>query len=862
MGIRICGAALIWIAAGAAPALAEEAPRPAAEPRMTVVNASSHCDWAWTHSRAWHAERYAETIRQVLLLMREHPAYVWQLENANEQLAPFLQKAAKDWPGLIDEFWRRVREGRIEVIVAYSNPRLTEVYPETLVRNLVLGKHYFRQHAPGIEQKVYDAVDLMCGPSQMPQILAQAEYRYFMFSRPVGQQAVFWRKGLDGTRMLTSRSFYGYDAMGKFGEGFRGIKPVSVWRLAIGGDDVLPDPELPKQAAAWDSSKKVLATVARYFEEVERSGDQLTELEGVLDSLEHYHSAGTHGTRNLYLRNNLNEDLVLSAEKAEAMASALGEKAPIEPMDQLWRDQLSCTGHAILWLWKDDYDERLARCASTKADAEKAIADALAAVARRVPPREGLGRPLVVFNFHAWPVTGPVEFAAQEGTEGVALRDASGAEVPVQPVPSGKGEAPRLAFIAADVPACGFKTYYLGRSGQAAPPAPLSKPDPPGIDNERFHVEMRADGRLEIHDKVRNQPLGAKGPGGLGEVVFYEAPPPKDWMQNGPLGKRHAWTAKPGPIERIGGPVFSSLRAAGAIGPHAVTREVRLWRASRRIDYFVDIDAQEGCGVFCARFPVGLAGKVTAGIPFGAEPRDRFEQEIFRGEFFAQGCPEGFYANRWADVSTADRGCTFVCPAGAYTGYAWRAEEQSLEFILLRVRPMPEGTWGQMHPSIEGKGRHRFHYALAPHEATWREAASYRDALELHVPLAACVPGAGPPPKPADAAPPVGQPRAPEAMSLVEVRPANVVLSALRPVAPAKGASGPAWEMRLYETAGAPADVTIRLGCPVGAAEETNFLGRPTAELGKIDVADHEIRFRLGAWKIATLRVTPKGLRY
>jgi hypothetical protein len=118
--------------------------------KLTVVTTSAHCDWTWGHSRAWHEERYAQILHDVLLLMRQYPGYVWQLENENEELAPFLKKAAKQWPGMIDEFWQRVREGRIEVIVAISDPRLTEVYPETIVRNMVLGKEYFRRHAPGI----------------------------------------------------------------------------------------------------------------------------------------------------------------------------------------------------------------------------------------------------------------------------------------------------------------------------------------------------------------------------------------------------------------------------------------------------------------------------------------------------------------------------------------------------------------------------------------------------------------------------------------------------------------------------------------------------------------------------------------
>ena len=844
--------------AGGRPALGAEAAKPAAEPEMTVVNVSSHCDWAWGHSRAWHAARYAETIRNVLLLMRDHPGYVWQLETANEQLAPFLERARQEWPEMVDEFWQRVRQGRIEVLVAISNPRLTEIYPETLLRNLVLGKQYFRRHAPGIRQEVYNAVDLMCGSSQMPQILSKAEYRYFMFSRPVDQQVTFWRKGLDGTRMLSSRSFYGSGAMGTFGKPCKGIRPVSVWRLALGGDDALPDAALPKQAAAWDPNKKILSTVARYFEEVERRGDQVTEMEGVLDSLEFYHSAGTHGNRNLFVRNNRNEDLLLSAEKAQVMASLPAGSPPAEKMDPLWRDLLSCTGHAILWLWKDDYQERLDQARRTHALGRHALHEALGAITQQVRFRPKLGRPLMVFSFHGWPATGPVEFLLEGDPAGVVLRDGQGKAVPVQAAGARRSGGLPVAFIAEGVPACGYKTFYLNRAEKEAGPAQPELAEGPGtIENDRFRIGVQLDGKLEVFDKARSVMLGKEEHGGLGDVVFYDAPTPKNWQMNGPLGPRHDWSPDSKALRACRGPVFGSLWTGGKLGPHALTRQVRLYRASRRIDYLVGIDAGDGCGVFCIRFPVGIDGRVTAGIPFGAEPREDFDRQPFRGEYFVRGCPEGYYAMRWTDVSTPELGYTFACPAGMYTGYAWRAKEQALEFILHRVRPMPQGAWGQVSPSVAGKGRHRWHCALVPHQGTWRQSASYRDALELHVPLLAFSPYLGAGRGSADGKQPPGGNQRDDAASFAEVDPAGVVLSALRLVAPEKDSQTPRWELRLYETTGQAADVVVRLGYPIAAVQETNLLGRPTDELGGIQVEGNQLRFHILPWKIATLRVTP-----
>lgn len=823
------------------------ADRPAAHPaEMTFVTTSAHCDWTWGHSRAWHEERYAQIIHDVLLIMRENPRYVWQLENENEQLAPFLKKAAKEWPGMIDEFWRRVREGRIEVLVAIANPRLSEVYPETLVRNLALGKQYFRRHAPGIEQKVFNAVDVMCGCSQMPQILSLADYRYFMFSRPCAKKVAFWRTGLDGTRMLSVCQHYSYE-----GPAVKGVR----WK-SVSGDDMLPSPKLAQEALTWDPKQKVLSTSVRYLEELERRGGPDLQLQGVLDSLECPCEAIIHGNRNLYTLNNQNEDLLLSVEKAQLMASAAGASLTKPDMDQAWHDLLSCTGHAILYCWKPDYEERLQKVRQTRANGERALQEAQAALVQSIRFRSELGSPIVVLNSHGWPVSGPVEVRLEGKPRAWLLRDGTGRDIPLQQVEERTGQ--RLAFVAEAVPACGYKTFYLGRAGDGParnrPEVSILKP----IENEHFRIEMQPDGALKVFDTARGTELGSPKQGGLGDIVLYDAPQPKTWELNGPLGPRHAWEAQPREFRSQQGPVYSTIVAKGTFGPHKVTREVRLWRGSRRIEYSVEIDAAEGNGVFAIRFPTGISGRLFAGIPFGAEPREHFEREPFRGEYFVQGYPDNYYATRWTDNSTADFGYTFVCPPGMHSGYMYKAAEQAIEFMLLRVRPQPTGGWSQVHPSLQGTGRHTWRCWLVPHAKTWREAATYRDAMECHVPLAAFQVANNSSPGVATPGAAVRQTCLPtDSHSFLKVTPAHVMLSSLRLVEPAPGNPKPEWEIRLYETTGAAAQVVLRSDRPVGRVRETNFLGEPTHELGKIETVGKEIRFAIRPWKIATLRVSP-----
>jgi len=93
------------------------------------------------------------------------------------------------------------------------------------------------------------------------------------------------------------------------------------------------------------------------------------------------------------------------------------------------------------------------------------------------------------------------------------------------------------------------------------------------------------------------------------------------------------------------------------------------------------------------------------------------------------------------------------------------------------------------------------------------------------------------------------------AASLLEVTPANVVLSAMRLVPSPKPGDRPLMELRVYESAGQAADVAIRLARPAISAEQTNFLGEAMPHGRDVRISGNEIRFHIEPWKIVTLRV-------
>ncbi len=168
----------------------------------------AHCDWAWTHTRAWHERRYVLIFEEVLQILRAYPEFRWYLDSWVTELRPLLDRR----PDLVPELHARIREGEIAVCGAFANVRPNMVGEETFLRNLAHGRRRFRELFPDVDLTVHaDIVDVSVGHPQMPQVLRLAGYRYFRCWRPhealsaKGIPYEFIWEGLDGSRILCSR---------------------------------------------------------------------------------------------------------------------------------------------------------------------------------------------------------------------------------------------------------------------------------------------------------------------------------------------------------------------------------------------------------------------------------------------------------------------------------------------------------------------------------------------------------------------------------------------------------------------------------------------------------------------------------
>ena len=135
----------------------------------------SHIDVEWY----WD---YPETIRKVnaifgsaLQLIRRDPEYNFSQDQVL-CIEPFLERLSGSDR---EEFVRLCREGRFEVVGGmYVQPEVAEPCGESLIRQILIGKQWFKDNLGLEDVPVAWNSDTFSQVSQLPQILAKSGFGY------------------------------------------------------------------------------------------------------------------------------------------------------------------------------------------------------------------------------------------------------------------------------------------------------------------------------------------------------------------------------------------------------------------------------------------------------------------------------------------------------------------------------------------------------------------------------------------------------------------------------------------------------------------------------------------------------------
>ncbi|HEY8476454.1 MAG TPA: glycoside hydrolase family 38 C-terminal domain-containing protein [Chloroflexota bacterium] len=413
----------------------------------------------------------------------------------------------------------------------------------------------------------------------------------------------------------------------------------------------------------------------------------------------------------------------------------------------------------------------------------------------------------------------------------------------------------RIGFVAADVPPCGYRTFFVRAGAQAgAPVSSGAHAEPRALENERLRVEVVDDGTLTLLDKA----TGTRYPGlhvfldeGDAGDEYNFSPPASQTTVLAPMHVRDV-------VVEEAGPARATLRLEGVLPlPAGLTprREARstevvecpvtvrasLLAGGRRVDFETTVENRATDHRLRVLFPTGRrALDVVAETAFGVVRRPVALPSA--GEGWVEDSVGTQPQQTFVDLSDGDGGLLLANQGLPEYEVLQDAEGRATVVLtLLRCvgwlsRPDLRTRRGYAGPALPTPGaqllgRYTFRYALVPHEGRWE--AVQHEAHAFNAGLRAIL------------APRHDGPL-PPAASFVAVTPSSLVLSAVK--LPEEGDS---LVVRLYNPTPERLAGTVRLWRPFQRVERVNLAEEP---LEVLSARGRAVSLAVGPSEVVTLR--------
>ncbi len=710
-----------------------------------------HADYAWTHPRKWHIKRYNQIISEVLDIMNSNPNYIWMADN----IYPMLQPCLSEENERANEFWQRVKEGRIEItngIMTLIRPTMTG--DETFIRNFVLGNESLKLIIPDFKTEVFHNVDVSIGHSQLPQILRLAGYKYYRGWRPQGAMdskgipRQFNWIGNDGTSIICSRGtyagFWQADYMDKKGFSKNDGSLIEFYNIEIkdilehsvsehiwipfGMDDTRPMRDVKDSPVNLDKfmeyfnnetdAKMVYSKASTYFTGLKES--ELSIYKGILDPCDVGYNISSKGDRGLWFMRILLDRLLLTCETLCSMAVMEGSYYPENDLKELWNNLLLISSHGMEFVFANDYDDIYNLAVSSVSTLKTLIEKAKRNLVDSEPTSDNTGH--VIFNTLNWERNNVISLPINNSPiDSFCISDSDGKILNHQilPAKSVVQEKQIHVLVEASIPPLGYTTVNikLSESHQHKLAPPQKNSITPveintGITSVLFNCGA-IKGVLGI-TKISGDDLY------LNKICFTELEQtPKDaWLYNNKHGATFNMNPKEWYWEEFG-PLRWKYVVTGTVSKHNFRQEIILRKNKSDIDFNLQLDCSgKDSGFYTAVFPADDKTEFMADIPFGIEKRDIINEpygvvtdiSIDNLERLWEGV---FYAKSWVSYSVEDIDITLLginCPR-----YYWYdPKNKNVSIILNRNYILDDCTdWMKdTHPWFENPGIISFSYSV------------------------------------------------------------------------------------------------------------------------------------------------------
>ncbi|MBI5670325.1 MAG: alpha-mannosidase [Chloroflexi bacterium] len=803
----------------------------------------AHIDVAWLWTLGQTVRKSGRTFSNVLRLMEQFPDYKF-----SQSQAQLYQYTEQHYPEIFSGIKQRVQEGRWEAMGGtWVEPDCNAIGAESLARQFLLGRGYFRKHFGDVDTPVLWLPDTFGYSWALPQLIKQAGMKYFITHKMSWNQynqmpnQILWWQGLDGTRVLThflttpsnwdylphSTTYNGLISAAEiFGtwNNFRQKETHNELITAYGFGDGGGGPtremlENIEQLSDHPGAPRVRpGTVREFMERIEAeiaNGLPVWNGEFYLE----YHR-GTYTSQGKNKRNNRKSEFLLhDAEFLAAWATLIANHPyPQDAIAKAW--ELICLnqfhdilpGSSIGPVYVDsDRDYRTIReLGETVRD------EAIAALAKTLPADTAV----VAIN--------PTSFAGRriglldgQLSAGTHLEDTDGTALVTQAVSGGTlVEVPDL------------QPYSLAALREAGGQSPaieglLSATQTHSgivLENLLLRVEINTAGDIiRIYDKQVEREVLPPDTQANALLAFEDRPMNFDaWDIDIFYEDR---TEKVEGVESITITEHGPLRVAVEIKRNYRRSQIRqtiyLYRDSRRLDFDTWLGWHEQHILLKAAFPVNvLSPAATFDVQWGNVQRPTHRNTSWDMARF-ETC-----AHKWADLSEGNYGVALLNDCK----YGYDIHNNVIRLSLVKSATMPDANADQ--------GEHVMIYSLLPHPGDWREGV-VPAAYDLNDPLIFRRVAEG------------GSGTSLAAGSLVSVSSSSVVIETIK-----RAEDGNGLIVRLYENERTRRKIAVSAGFALAEVYHCNLLEENEAALA---VQDNQVQMDISPYQIITLRLIPQA---
>jgi len=795
----------------------------------------AHIDMAWLWPLAQTREKARRTFTNVLRLMDAFPDFVFA--QSQPQLYEFVRE---DDPALFEDIRAKVAAGQWEPLGGmWVEADCNLSGPESLARQLLLGRTYFRQQfGPDAESPVLWLPDTFGFPWSLPQLAKDAGLDYF-FTIKLGWSQynrfpydVFWWEGIDGSRIL---AHFGTtkDAASSFAAtynakatpeqalstwtnfqqkdaGAAGVTPPLLMAYGHGDGGGGPTREMienSREMADFPSLPRVHMSRADDFFRMleERAGDHLPAWNGEL-YLEYHRGVYTSQAR-IKRANRKNEFHLHDAEFLAAWASLLVSdyRTPHANLLAAWRLLALNQFHDILpgSSIAAVYEDALSQHERIAAIAHEVRDEALIELGKT------FGGDWLIVNPTSFTRSDPAFIPVNIPPQFCPARD--GVLLNTQQVAGG------LLVDAGELPPYSLTPLTIKPYAQLDL-SPTCLAEPHRLENDSLRVELNAAGDiLRIFDKIHQREVLPAGAIANQFQAFEDRPRTPDAWEIDLFYDDKMWQAEPATSIQVieNGPLRATLEIHRRILSSDIIQRISLTHDSARLDFDTRVDWRERHILLKVAFPVDiLAPDVAYEIPWGHIRRPTHRNTSWDWAKFEVP------AQKWADLSEDDYGVSLLNDCK----YGYDSQGHVMRLSLLRGPTDPD-------PSAD-LGEHHFTYSLLPHSGPVGEA-TMAAAYALNDPLIAA-PGPG------------GQPAA-SAHSLITTDAPHVVIETIKAAEDGRGLIA-----RLFESQRRRGRFTLTTSFPLAQAWRTNLLEE---DQERLEAKARSVKLVIRPFQIITLRL-------